>query len=38
VAFFPHEVDHVIAEKHGGTTVPAGQAGQVIISNAPHDR
>jgi hypothetical protein len=20
VAFFPHEVDHVIAEKHGGTT------------------
>lgn len=20
VAFFPHEVDHVVAEKHGGTT------------------
>jgi hypothetical protein len=20
VAFFPHEIDHVIAEKHGGTT------------------
>jgi hypothetical protein len=20
IAFFPHEVDHVIAEKHGGTT------------------
>lgn len=20
VAFFPHEVDHVIAEKHGGAT------------------
>lgn len=22
VAFFPHEVDHVIAEKHGGITEP----------------
>ncbi len=22
VAFFPHEVDHVIPEKHGGTTEP----------------
>ena len=21
VAFFPHEVDHVVAEKHGGTTI-----------------
>ncbi len=21
VAFFPHEVDHIIAEKHGGTTL-----------------
>jgi hypothetical protein len=21
VAFFPHEVDHVVAEKHGGATV-----------------
>jgi hypothetical protein len=26
VAFFPHEVDHVIAEKHGGTTVEANLA------------
>jgi hypothetical protein len=26
VAFFPHEVDHVIAQKHGGTTVEANLA------------
>lgn len=26
VAFFPHEVDHVIAEKHGGTTTLANLA------------
>lgn len=25
VAFFPHEVDHVIAEKHGGVTVDERQ-------------
>lgn len=26
VAFFPHEVDHVIAEKHGGVTEAANLA------------
>ena len=26
VAFFPHEVDHVVAEKHGGTTVETNLA------------
>jgi 5-methylcytosine-specific restriction endonuclease McrA len=26
VAFFPHEVDHVIAEKHGGATEAANLA------------
>lgn len=26
VGFFPHEIDHVIAEKHGGKTEPANLA------------
>ncbi len=26
VAFFPHEVDHVVAEKHGGKTEPENLA------------
>ena len=26
VAFFPHEVDHVVAEKHGGATVEGNLA------------
>lgn len=26
ISFFPHEVDHVIAEKHGGVTTPENLA------------